>query len=177
MLLFDFLFKISRALSLTVRAMIEAALPRLTAAFYEARAARFRQLLGRVLAVALCVALAASAGLILFGKPLFHQLFAGKAAIGLTEIVALALLLCALALICVSVFVQGALGRFALLLRQSVPFLAGSLLSVPVAWAFGRAGKDFADTFLLLYTGVFIGTAILHARSLRRLVADMAARA
>lgn len=173
MLLFDFVFKIARALSMTVRAAIEAALPRLTNAFYSGNAARFRQLLGKALVVALAAAAAAGVGLVVTGSWLVAELFDGKLRIGGTEIALLALLLPALAVICVSVYLQGALGRFSLLLRQSLPFLGGSLLSVPLALLLAReSGLPFATLFLGCYALTFVGTAALHGLALRRLLGD-----
>jgi hypothetical protein len=43
-----------------------------------------------------------------------------------------------LSVMCVSVYLQGALGRFEALLRQSLPFLAASIASVPLALAIGN---------------------------------------
>lgn len=172
MLVFDFVFKMSRALSMTVRALIEAALPRLTSAFYEKRAARFRQLLRRALVIAGAAALAQGLVLIAAGKWLFAELFDGKAAIGSGELLLLLLLLLALSIVCVSVYLQAALGRFALLLRQSLPFLAGSLLSVPLALAVGGQGP-FSGWFMAFYALTFCLAAALHALSLRRLLRTM----
>ncbi|WP_254557115.1 hypothetical protein, partial [Salmonella enterica] len=67
MLIFDFFFKMSRALSMLVRATVEAALPRITRAFHAGDTARLRQLLGRALMAALLFAVALSALLLLAG--------------------------------------------------------------------------------------------------------------
>ncbi|HKY81696.1 MAG TPA: hypothetical protein VJM09_09530, partial [Sphingobium sp.] len=125
MLLFDFFFKMSRALSMAVRAMVEAALPRITRAFHAGDRARLRQLMGRALAGGLFFAMMASAGLLLLGQWLFTKLFAGRAAIGMIDLLLVDAALVALAVICVSVYVQAALGRFLHLLRRSLPFLVG----------------------------------------------------
>ncbi len=173
MLLFDFFFKMSRALSMAIRAMVEAALPRITRAFHAGDRARLRQLLTRELTVATVFALTASAALLLLGQWVFTKLFAGRAAIEKVDLLLIDGALLALTMICVSVYVQAALGRFAHLLKRSLPFLAGSLLSVPLAMLFG---EEFDQGFLALYALTMILVAALHALSLRRLLAGMAAR-
>ena len=173
MLLFDFFFKMSRALSMAIRAMVEAALPRITRAFHAGDRARLRQLLTRALTVAGVFALTASVALLLLGQWVFTKLFAGRAAIEMVDLLLIDGALLPLTMICVSVYVQAALGRFAHLLKRSLPFLAGSLLSVPLAMLFG---EEFDQGFLALYALTMILVAALHALSLRRLLAGMAAR-
>ena len=173
MLLFDFFFKMSRALSMAIRAMVEAALPRITRAFHAGDRARLRQLLTRALTVAGVFALTASVALLLLGQWVFTKLFAGRAAIEMVDLLLIDGALLALTMICVSVYVQAALGRFSHLLKRSLPFLAGSLLSVPLAMLFGQ---EFDQGFLALYALTMILVAALHALSLRRLLAGMAAR-
>ncbi|RVT41012.1 hypothetical protein [Sphingobium algorifonticola] len=173
LLFFDFLFKMSRALSALVRAMIEAALPRITAAWYRGDARRFRQLIARGTGAALLMALAIGAALMLFGVPLVAALFDGRLAIAPWMLLLLALLLLALAITCVSVYVQGALGRFRRLLRQSLPFLAGSLLSVPLASVLAGQGLPITTGFSLLLLATFAGTGALHGLALRRLMREM----
>lgn len=173
MLLFDFFFKMSRALSMAIRAMVEAALPRITRAFHAGDRARLRQLLTRALTVATVFALTASAALLLLGQWVFTKLFAGRAAIEMVDLLLIDGALLALTMICVSVYVQAALGRFSHLLKRSLPFLAGSLLSVPLAMLLG---EEFDRGFLALYALTMILVAALHALSLRRLLAGMAAR-
>jgi O-antigen/teichoic acid export membrane protein len=173
MLLFDFFFKMSRALSMAIRAMVEAALPRITRAFHAGEHARLRQLLTRALSVAVVFALTASVALLLVGRWIFAQLFAGRAAIDMVDLLLIDGALLALTMICVSVYVQAALGRFSHLLKRSLPFLAGSLLSVPLAMMFG----DWFDRgFLALYALTMILVAALHTLSLRRLLAETAVR-
>lgn len=177
MLLFDFVFKMARALSATVRAVIEAVLPRLTAAYHQGRRARFVQLLWRSVAAAGVAALLAGTGLALVGQWIVAELFDGHVAIGTAELTLLAVLLLALAVICVSVYLQGALGRFGVLLRQSLPFLMGSLASVPVAaWLAPRLDMPFFPLFLTLYCLTFIGVAMLHGLSLKALASGVEAR-
>lgn len=167
MLLFDFFFKMSRALSMAIRAMVEAALPRITRAFHSGDIARLRQLLVRALGAAFLFALVASAALLLIGPWLFAKLFAGRAAIGIIDLLLIDGALLALTVICVSVYVQAALGRFAHLLKRSLPFLAGSLLSVPVSMFL----DDWFDAgFLGLYTLTLLIVSALHALSLRGLL-------
>ena len=167
MLLFDFFFKMSRALSMAVRATVEAALPRITRAFHAGDAARLRQLLVRALGAAFLFALIASGALLLVGQWLFTKLFAGRAAIDITELLIIDGALLALTVVCVSVYIQAALGRFAHLLKRSLPFLAGSLLSVPLA---ALLGDRFDLGFLSLYALTLLIVSALHALSLRRLL-------
>ncbi|WP_028055958.1 hypothetical protein [Sphingobium bisphenolivorans] len=168
MLIFDFFFKMSRALSMLVRATVEAALPRITRAYHAKEGARLRQLMLRALGMALFFATGASAALLLFGGWIFERLFAGRAAIGRIDLLLIDGALIALAVICVSVYVQAALGRFGHLLKRSLPFLAGSLLSVPIARIV--AGEAFDLPFLSLYTLTLVVAACLHSVSLRRLM-------
>jgi O-antigen/teichoic acid export membrane protein len=170
MLLFDFVFKMARGISLVVRAFAEAAMPKLTAAYYDGNRPRFSRLLARALLVAGGAALAAGLAICLLGKPIVAELFDGRIAVSSGELALLALLMLVLSITCVSVHLQVSLGRFAIVLRQSLPFLAGSLLSVPVATVLAPVlGMTFSLTFLIAYTLVFAGTATLHAFSLARL--------
>ena len=168
MLVFDFFFKMSRALSMLVRATVEAALPRITRAFHAGDTARLRQLLGRALMAAMLFAVGLSAVLLLAGDRLFAILFDGRAAIDRADILLIILALAALTLLCVSVYVQAALGRFGELLARSLPFLAGSLASAPLALLLWPDRFDLA--FLSLYALTLFGVAMLHLLSLRRLV-------
>ena len=168
MLLFDFFFKMSRALSMAVRAAVEAALPRVTRAFHAGDAARLRQLLHRALGAAFLFVIIACIGLVSLGQWLFAKLFDGRAAIDMADLLLICAALLALALLCVSVYVQAALGRFMLLLGRSLPFFIGSLLSVPVAMALPFR---FDLAFLGCYVLTLLVVAGLHAQSLRRLMA------
>ncbi|MCP1470857.1 O-antigen/teichoic acid export membrane protein [Sphingobium sp. OAS761] len=167
MLLFDFFFKMSRALSMLVRAMVEAALPRITRAYHGGDRTRLRQLLLRAGGVAMLFAAGGAGLLLLVGEALFQALFDGRAAIGTDDLVLIGVALLALALVCVSVYVHGALGHFTLLLHRSLPLLAGSLLSVPLAWWLWPARFDLA--FLSLYAATLLLVAGLHLSLLRGL--------
>ncbi len=167
MLIFDFFFKMSRALSMLVRAVVEAALPRITRAYHAGDRARLRQLLARSLGAGLVFAVLLSSLLLGVGDWLFATLFDGRATIDRTELALIVAALAALTIICVSVYVQGAIGRFPTLLHRSLPFLAGSLASAPLALAL--APQRFDLTFLGLYTLTLTGAAILHLLSLQRL--------
>ena len=157
----------SRALSMLVRAVVEAALPRITRAYHAGDRARLRQLLARSLGAGLVFAVLLSSLLLGVGDWLFATLFDGRATIDRTELALIVAALAALTIICVSVYVQGALGRFSTLLHRSLPFLAGSLASAPLALALTPQGFDL--TFLGLYTLTLAGAAILHLISLQRL--------
>ncbi len=167
MLIFDFFFKMSRALSMLVRAVVEAALPRITRAYHAGESVRLRQLLGRAMLAAFLFAAILSALLLVVGDWLFMMLFNGQASIDQADIILIVVALVALTLICVSVYVQSALGRFTHLLARSLPFLVGSLLSVPLALALWPQRFDLA--FLALYALTMIGVAALHLLSLNRL--------
>lgn len=167
MLLFDFFFKMSRALSMLVRAAVEAALPRITRAYHAGDRPRLRQLLMRAMAAAMVFALGLGAALLLLGDWLFARLFDGRAVIDRADLWLIVAALVALAILCVSVYVQSALGRFTHLLARSLPFLAGSLLSVPLAMALWSQHFDIG--FLGLYALILAGVAMLHLVSLYRL--------
>ena len=176
MLLFDFTFKMIRSVTTATRATIEGALPRLTRAWFAGEAAAFRRGIRRALLVALGVALCADVVLLALGQRLFATLFDGRELLGWGELWMLCVLLLVLAVICTSVYVQGALGRFGPLLRQSLPFLAGSLASVPLALALalaGREGSDAGPWFMALYALVFGGVALLHGLAMRRLMRSL----
>ncbi|EAT06862.1 hypothetical protein NYF14_00170 [Sphingobium sp. 10 DY56-G10] len=167
MLVFDFFFKMARALSMLVRALVEAALPRITRAYHAGDRPRLRQLLGRALAAAMLFALALAAVLWGAGDRLFMILFDGQASIDRPDIGLILLALAALTVISVSVYVQAALGRFAHLLGRSLPFLAGSLASAPLALSLFPGRFDLG--FLTLYALTLIAVAGLHLLSLRTL--------
>ncbi len=173
LLIFDFLFKMSRALSMTVRALVEAALPRVTRDYHAGNGLCFRQVVGRVVLGSGVVAAGAAVALLTVGGWLFAQLFDGKAAVGLLELALIAAGMAALSIICASVYIQSALGRFGALLALSLPFLAGSLASVPLAAT--MTGWRFDDAFLTLYVLTLIGAAAIQARSLRRLARSVGA--
>ncbi|MDO7837335.1 hypothetical protein Q4610_20015 [Sphingobium sp. HBC34] len=168
MLIFDFFFKMSRSLSMLVRAMVEAALPRITRACHAGDAVRLRQLLLRALAAAMLFAIGLAAVLLVAGDRLFAILFDGRAAIDRADIVLIIVALAALTILCVSVYVQAALGRFGALLARSLPFLAGSLASAPLALLLWPDRFDLG--FLALYALTLVGVAALHLLSLRRLM-------
>lgn len=167
MLVFDFFFKMARALSMLVRALVEAALPRITRAYHAGDRPRLRQLLGRALGAAMLFALALAAVLWGAGDRLFLILFDGQASIDRADIGLILLALAALTVISVSVYVQAALGRFAHLLARSLPFLAGSLASAPLALLVFPGRFDLG--FLTLYALTLLAVAALHLLSLRRL--------
>jgi O-antigen/teichoic acid export membrane protein len=168
MLVFDFFFKMSRSLSMLVRATVEAALPRITRAYHADDRVRLRQLLWRALAAALLFALGLSVVLLVAGDWLFAILFDGRASIDRADIGLIILALAALTLLSVSVYVQAALGRFGPLLARSLPFLAGSLASAPLAMLLWPGRFDLA--FLALYAVTLVGVATLHMASLRGLM-------
>lgn len=172
LLLFDFVFKMIRSVTTATRATVEGVLPRLTRAWFAREGGAFRRGLVRAALVAVGVALCADIALLAVGQRLFALLFAGRSALSGAELLGLCLLLLMLAVICTSVYVQGALGRFGALLRQSLPFLAGSAASVPLALALARAvpGLAVGPAFMACYALAFAGTALLHLAALRRLI-------
>lgn len=170
LLLFDFTFKISRALSAIIRALVETSLPGLTRDYFGGAAAAFRAGLGRCFGATFAVSFAAALALILIGKPLAAIIFDGKIVLEGREIFLISLLLLALGMICVSVYVHNGLGRFGVLVPPSFAFLIGSLLSVPLAVALaGAAGWSFSIAFILLYALVHLVLALVHGRMLLRL--------
>ncbi len=170
MLLFDFAFKISRALSAIIRALMESLLPNLTRAFFGGQASAFRSGLGRSTVLVLTVAAGSAGAIIVGGGYLVRLLFAGHLSISGTELGAVALLLAGLSAMCLSVYLQNGLGRFGALVRPSFVFLVGSLASVPVAAMIShRLGKDFPTTFIVTYAGVHLLLGLVHIRMLTHL--------
>lgn len=170
LLLFDFIFKISRGLSAIIRALVETALPGLTRHFIGGESAAFRLQLRRCILSSLGMTAALCLLLLIGGAQVAHLLFNGKLAIQLSEIIWLCVLLVGLAWICVSVYLQVALGRYAAMLMPSFAFLLGSLLSVPLGIWIGQAsGLGFALAFAAVYALVHAGIALVHALMLSRL--------
>lgn len=171
LLVFDFVFKISRALSAVIRALTEAAMPRLTAAFHGGRPERARQLIGRLRLLSLGAALALGGALLVVGGGFSDLLFAGKAVLSLPELALLALLLVGLAILCVSTYVHNGFGRFRALLAPSFAFLLFSALTVPVGvWIAGVSGEPFVLCFLALYALAHGVLAVRHEAMLRGVV-------
>ncbi len=167
LLLFDFLFKMSRALTALVRALVETLLPDLTRHFHAGEAVRFRADLRRCTSLALAMAAGLGAFLMLAGGEISRIIFDGKIVLDLTELAVIFVLLVSLSLICVSVYVQNGLGRFAALVAPSIAFVCGSLLSVPVAlWLGGESGASFALRFAACYALVHLLLAAVHGRML-----------
>lgn len=169
LLVFDFTFKIIRAVATTIRATIEGALPALTRSWFVHDTQSFGRGLRRALWVALGVALGAAVMLIAAGQSLFAELYDGKTMLEMSELLLLCALLVALSVMCVSVYLQGALGRFEALLAQSFPFLVGSIASVPLALWIGGSPRADDVPFMSLYALCFLGVAGLHSVAMRRL--------
>lgn len=170
LLLFDFVFKMSRALSAVARALVETTLPDLTQHFHAGATALFRAHLRRCLK--LCLAMAVALGLVLLvaGSTISAVMFNGRIRLDHVELAVILPLLAGLSLICVSVYLQNGLGRFSALVVPSLAFLSGSLLSVPVAAWIGRwTAAPFALRFIACYALVHVALAIVHGRMLARL--------
>ncbi len=108
-------------------------LPDLTKHFHAGDTATFRSHLRRCLALSIGTALALGLFLLFAGPLVSSVMFDGKIRLDHTELSAIFVLLVGLSLICVSVYLQNGLGRFAALVAPSFAFLCGSLLSVPAA--------------------------------------------
>lgn len=176
LLLFDFVFKMSRALSATVRALVETGLPGLTRAYFAGEAMQLRSDLGRLAGLVLVVSLAAALALALIGRPLAAIIFDGKIMLEQAEISMIMLLLLALGVMSASVYLQTGLGRFGALVGPSFLFLIGSLASLPAALVVRDvAGWSLSQAFILVYAGVHLALALVHGRMLRQLGKGMAA--
>lgn len=170
LLLFDFVFKMSRALSAVIRAFVETWLPGLTRAYLGDEASEFRRGLVRLAGLVLGVSLMAALVLAFIGKPLAAMLFDGKIMLEQMEIAMIVLLLLALGGICISVYLQTGLGRFGALVGPSFTFLIGSLVSVPVAIALQQmTGATLSQMFILTYAVVHLALALVHGLMLRGL--------
>jgi hypothetical protein len=166
LLLFDFIFKMSRSISAVVRALTETMLPRLTCAAASHDQPALARGLGRLVWLSLLASLALGGLILLTGPQLSAALFDGALVLSRTECAVIVVLLFGLTLICVSVYVRTGMGRFASLLMPSFLFVAGSLASVPVAMALPPPfGQGFALVYLLLH--VILGG--WHGMMLRRL--------
>ncbi|MET0240879.1 MAG: hypothetical protein ABW184_13395 [Sphingobium sp.] len=169
LLVFDFVFKISRALTAVIRALTDAMMPRLTDAWHGGRPDAVRARIRRVEMLSFCAAGALAAALLAGGEGLSALLFAGKTVLTQTELALLGALLMGLAMLCVSTFIHTGLGRFGALLLPSLAFFALSVLSVPLGgWLAGVGDWSFATGFLLLYTAAHIVMALYHGRMLRK---------
>jgi O-antigen/teichoic acid export membrane protein len=170
LLVFDFVFKISRALTAMIRALVEAVLPRLTEAYHAGRTDRARALIGRLRILGLGSAAALGLFLLVAGRMLSGVLFDGKAVLSEVELAMLALLLLGLAMLCVSTYVHNGFGRFGALLPPSFAFLLLSVLSVlGGAWIAGAYGLSFALAFLILYAGTHVLLGFVHEHMLCRI--------
>jgi hypothetical protein len=167
LLLFDFVFKCSRALSAVIRALVETMLPALTRAYFSGAMETFRAGLLRGISLTLGIALAAGIGLLLLGPALARVIFDGHIEIQLGEILMMIGLIFGLGMICISVYLQNGLGRFGALVGPSFAFLVGSLLSVPLAMLLqDRFGWSVSLSFLALYAAVHVALALVHGRML-----------
>jgi O-antigen/teichoic acid export membrane protein len=167
LLLFDFAFKISRALSAVIRALVETMLPALTRAHFAKDTATFRASLVGCLRWTLGLTLVAALAVMIAGQPLAHIIFDGNITLNIIELLCIMLLLVGLGVICVSVYVQNGLGRFGALVGPSFLFLLGSLLSVPLALWLLPTSLSLA--FIALYAAVHMALALIHGRLLTRL--------
>ena len=114
---------------------------------------------------------AAAAAVLLLGGWAANIIFDGNLILQPAEINMIAGLLFGLCLICVSVYLQWGLGRFAALVRPSMLLLAGSLLSVPLAVLMAQAlGWSLSLAFITLYAGVHLTLGLLHGRLLANLL-------
>lgn len=167
LLLFDFAFKLSRALSATIRALTETALPGLTRAWFARDEAALRGGMRRWLLRSLGMTAAAVIVLLAAGRGLADLLFDGRMIPAWIELGAILVLLCGLAMMCASIYLQNGLGRFGALVPPSFLFLLASLLSVPLALALAdRTGWSFAMAFIILYAAVHVALGFVHARML-----------
>lgn len=170
MLLFDFAFKLIRAVTALARAIVETLLPRYTVAYYGR--ALSAPLLRQILLVTLIMACLCAGGVIAFGRQLSAILFDEHYVATLAERTGIGVALAALGIICVSVYVQSALGRFGRLLPSAAVLLIGSLLVAPAAlWIERSQALSFEQAFIALYALLFVAVSVVHWRSMRDLLA------
>lgn len=170
LLLFDFVFKMSRALSAMVRALVETMLPDLTQHFHAGETGLFASHLRRLVLLSIGLALVLGLALLVAGPFISSVMFDRRIRLDHLELAMILPLLIGLSLICVSVYVQNGLGRFAALIAPSIAFLCASLLSVPLAAAAGPfLAAPFALRFAASYALVHIALAAVHGRMLAHL--------
>lgn len=167
LLLFDFAFKMSRALTAVIRALVETVLPGLTRAYHGGDRARVRHGIARLRLLGLGSAVLLALLLLVAGQPIFGLLYDGAARPAPLELALIGLLLIGLTMLCISTYVQQGFGRFAPLVPPSLAFLAGSVLSVLPA-RFG-APALFAPLFLATLALVHAAVALRHDAMLRGL--------
>jgi len=170
-LVFDFLFKMSRALSAGIRALVESGLPRLTAFWHAGDSAGVQTRIAHLTSLGLGAAVMLGGFLIAAGPAISHAMFDGKAMLDRAELTVMALLFVGLSWLCVSTYVHNALGRFGVLLLPSFAFLFGSAASVGLAVLAERVtGADFTLAFLACYALVHCLVAVRHEGLLRGLL-------
>jgi O-antigen/teichoic acid export membrane protein len=170
LLLFDLVFKLSRALSASIRAVAETVLPKLTRAAYQGDGDGVRSGILRCTAWALAITVAASVTLLVAGKWVATIIFDGNLDLQYSEIYVIIGLLFGLSLICVSVYLQWGLGRFGSLMRPSMLLLSGSLLTVPLSLPLHDGiGWTLSAAFLALYASVHLALGGLHGGMLLRM--------
>jgi hypothetical protein len=167
LLLFDFVFKLSRTLSAAIRALVETVLPGITRAAYGGGAIGLGAGIRRCLGWSLGATAAAAAALLLVGPLVARIVFDGHIEVELAEILMIIALLFGLTFVCVSVYLQSGLGRFGVLVRPSFALFLGSLLAVPLATILtGGPGWTLSLAFVALYAAVHIGLGLVHSRML-----------
>ena len=170
LLVFDFLFKMSRAVSGIIRALVETAMPNITRALHIGDGARLAVSMRRLLQRSAGVAALIAALIIVAGGTLSAALFDRRATLESSELAIVALLLLGLAPICVSVYVQSGLARFGPLLMPSFALLAGSVLSVPAGMLLSSTfGWPFTLTFVAIYAAVHLVLGLVHFRLVARI--------
>lgn len=170
LLLFDFLFKMARALSALIRAIVETLLPDLTRSFLDGDARGFRRHLMRSLLVSLVPVALIALLLLSVGGPLSRVMFDGKFIVQPYETVLIILLFIGLMVRSLSVYLNNGLGRFAALVPPAMLYAIGSLASVPLAlWLARASGWSFTFCFMALFAALHLLLGLVHGRMLARL--------
>ncbi len=170
LLVFDFIFKMSRAVSGIIRALVETAMPHITRALHNGETLELAASLHRLVKKSMTVAALLALLILAAGGPLSSMLFDRQAVLGSAELAIVGILLLGLAPICVSVYVQTGLARFAPLLTPSFALLAGSLISVPAALLLSSTFSfPFALAFAAFYAGVHLVLGFVHFRLVARI--------
>ncbi|MCF8709637.1 hypothetical protein [Rhizorhapis sp. SPR117] len=170
LLLYDFAYKLMRVMGIVMRAIIESYLPRITAALHSGSILLVRRAFLHCLAGGVIPGLGVSLLLLCWGHQLAQFLYHGKMDVTVLDLTLLSLVMLALPVNALSIYVNCAIGRFGTLLKASMPYLIGATFSAPIAMVATWGHDAWAETFLSIFTIVYLLAMLLHLWLLKSLV-------